>query len=690
VRRFLRRPYRKVRRFLRRPYRKVRRFLRRPYRKVRRFLRRRSYPHSLSFEAAFYRWHGHGSREVISLLSSNGQYTYNELIDLSHAMVSGDRSAKRKFEQLNKNLLLELARILAIQPCSENDLINALELYSILEPHLRKYGSDFADKPIQGIQGIQFTHQQIILGLLNTLNRPEDWRKYFGLFEDQLHRFNEVDALHFKLSKNYDESSWLAALNREFEEHGLLPISLSGASDSLFDSLTSEPQDFHIEGPLVTIIVTTFNSGIELLTCISSLVNQTWQNIEIVIVDDASTDTDVIKNVIKLDPRIKFFALTKNSGTYVARNFGIAKSRGSLITFLDSDDWAHPQRIEHQAGHLIESSHMIANLTKGLRVDQSLILNPLGFYPERTNLSSLMINRSVTDEIGVFDSSRKAADSEFIERINTCYPGQLQTLQNGPLSIIRIRENSLSNSEIKPLWTHPVRRSYRNSFQHSHEGIQSKNGVGADYISQVLFTPYRYLPNFDKDLAIRFDVIYAANFATKQPKLLNSLISEIDSLTNMGVTVAIMQLYPQKNREGIFEYFQDLLNKGVIGRVELDDKAVCSVVVVRTLKPLQIRSPLAFNITFDKVYAAPFESFTNVNPWTKRFSSEIIKGLLFEIPNQYNHDLIKQNSVIPLHDATWFLSIDEMTRMKKKLQPASFYPRSLLPEKILSELNKLV
>lgn len=96
---------------------------------------------------------------------------------------------------------------------------------------------------------------------------------------------------------------------------------------------------------LVSIITPTFNSEKFILSTIKSVLNQTYTNWELILVDDCSTDsTWELINTIK-DSRIKSFKLDLNSGPGIARNFAIQKAQGNYIAFLDSDDLWKPEKL---------------------------------------------------------------------------------------------------------------------------------------------------------------------------------------------------------------------------------------------------------------------------------------------------------------------------------------------------------
>jgi glycosyltransferase involved in cell wall biosynthesis len=91
--------------------------------------------------------------------------------------------------------------------------------------------------------------------------------------------------------------------------------------------------------PLISVIIPIFNSGKYISSCLNSVINQTFKNIEIICIDDGSKDKSlkIVENYSKLDERIIIIS-QKNKGSGIARNKGIKKSKGKYIAFMDSDD----------------------------------------------------------------------------------------------------------------------------------------------------------------------------------------------------------------------------------------------------------------------------------------------------------------------------------------------------------------
>jgi len=109
--------------------------------------------------------------------------------------------------------------------------------------------------------------------------------------------------------------------------------------------------------PLVSVIIPAFNSEKYIEQTITSALNQTYKNLEIIVVDDGSTDRtlEIVKQLSEKDNRIKYFSIPPAGRPSVPRNFGIQKANGEFIAFLDSDDLWHKRKIANQLKRLIES-----------------------------------------------------------------------------------------------------------------------------------------------------------------------------------------------------------------------------------------------------------------------------------------------------------------------------------------------
>jgi glycosyltransferase involved in cell wall biosynthesis len=110
---------------------------------------------------------------------------------------------------------------------------------------------------------------------------------------------------------------------------------------------------------LVSIIMPAYNCGEFIGTTLDSVINQSYKNLEVIVVDDCSTDNtaDVVREYITKDSRIKYHKLEKNSGAAVARNKAVDLATGKYMAFLDSDDVWFPEKLTKQIGFMEENNY---------------------------------------------------------------------------------------------------------------------------------------------------------------------------------------------------------------------------------------------------------------------------------------------------------------------------------------------
>lgn len=242
---------------------------------------------------------------------------------------------------------------------------------------------------------------------------------------------------------------WLAKIfvYRFYRQYGLQPINL--VKDNKLTIGNNHKKLKKIKNTqTVSIIVTTYNSAKFVENCIDSLLNQTVNNIEIIVVDDASTDNTV--EIIKKYPTIKLIELDENNGTYYARNIGISQSSGQFITFQDSDDWSHPERVSIQLQHLLRNINTVANFSNFFRVEEKTGLPSCRQnYPLlRLNISSMMIRRDRLEEIGGFnDKYRIESDKRLLNALLLKYGKSSISYIKLPLAVGLLRNQSLTTAK---------------------------------------------------------------------------------------------------------------------------------------------------------------------------------------------------------------------------------------------------
>lgn len=113
----------------------------------------------------------------------------------------------------------------------------------------------------------------------------------------------------------------------------------------------------NMEKDLISIIIPVYNVERYLESCVTSVLNQSYKKIEVILVDDGSTDSSakICNNLAEVDERIEVFH-KKNGGLSDARNFGIKKAKGKYITFIDSDDVVSVNYLEALYNALVASN----------------------------------------------------------------------------------------------------------------------------------------------------------------------------------------------------------------------------------------------------------------------------------------------------------------------------------------------
>ena len=106
--------------------------------------------------------------------------------------------------------------------------------------------------------------------------------------------------------------------------------------------------------PLISVIVPAYNAAEGLARCLDSLLSQTWPALEVLLVDDGSTDAtaDIARDYARRDSRVSVLS-QPNGGVSSARNAGLAACRGELIAFADADDWVKPEWLACMADTLL-------------------------------------------------------------------------------------------------------------------------------------------------------------------------------------------------------------------------------------------------------------------------------------------------------------------------------------------------
>ena len=181
-------------------------------------------------------------------------------------------------------------------------------------------------------------------------------------------------------------------------------------------------EKYKIENNIISIIIPNYNNEYFIQEVITRILKSTYKNIEIIIVDDKSTDNSVkiIKDNFKNEinsKKIRLFINTENCGTYYCRNKGILLSKGSFIFFVDGDDYIEPKLIERMYNWLSNpiNHEYWAYQRPFTRIYMNEKYEPL--KTAKTPYYITIFRRKLYNYIGFYNDSRFGADSELEERM---------------------------------------------------------------------------------------------------------------------------------------------------------------------------------------------------------------------------------------------------------------------------------
>lgn len=155
----------------------------------------------------------------------------------------------------------------------------------------------------------------------------------------------------------------------------------------------------------VSIITPSYNSCEFITEMIESVINQTFADWEMIIVDDCSTDNSVsvIKSCIEKEPRIKLIQLKENSGAAVARNTAIEAAQGRYIAFLDSDDLWLPDKLEKQLAFMQANDYPFSYTAYDKIDENGQVFVHIG-VPNRVSYSELLKTCSIGCLTVIYDT----------------------------------------------------------------------------------------------------------------------------------------------------------------------------------------------------------------------------------------------------------------------------------------------
>lgn len=503
-------------------------------------------PHGSALERTALRSESVHMRELLAYATSHGTLTYAKL---HHHVLHGTVTVR----SLDPEALARLAHVAALQDTEPEDAAFATKALEMALPAL---GGRPAGRRFAKLLAELYFEQQRHADLESLARRRPSVRSHF-------HSYLTVDAASPFVRDDLDQAAkdrWLRRFNWQFTRRDLKPVYLRPGDEVPFNRLTSAPSESApsefvpsqsspqeepvTENPLVTVIMTSFRPRRgDVMQAARSILEQTWTNVELLIVDDASPAeyTPVLDELEQLDQRLQVIRLETNGGTYAARNVGIAQARGDFITGQDADDWSHPQRIETQVQDLLDNPQRPGNQVYTVNMTEDLVRIRRGYGPFIPSAPTLMVRTPFMRELGGYIPARKAADNEMRDRVSA-YAGSPVFAIPEPLIFMRILPDSLSRSDFRPGWQHPARRAFWSSYRTWHGTVSAAQLRRSAHQPHPIYVPPRFTTAPGAGAAtVELDVVIAADWC-EDGETQACAVAEIHQLLEAGYRVGVMHL----------------------------------------------------------------------------------------------------------------------------------------------------
>ncbi len=249
-----------------------------------------------------------------------------------------------------------------------------------------------------------------------------------------------------------------------FADDGLeTPVHPDSEGPLILESLATSAPPRSVPGPKVSVLIPFHNAAQTLAMSVRSIFAQSWQDLDIILVDDRSDDNsrDIADALSKLDQRVRVLSNDRQPGAAGARNSGIAASAGHYVMLHDADDWAHPRRIERQ----VRAAHGGASVSMYVRIDaDGRPMSPHIAPLVRLSPACLVVRRAAMIAAGPIEEVPFGSDSEFLSRLDLKIGRRNVQREGSLLTVATWAETSISGNPAHGLATpkgREIREAYR-------------------------------------------------------------------------------------------------------------------------------------------------------------------------------------------------------------------------------------
>lgn len=457
-----------------------------------------------------------------------------------------------------------------------------------------------------------------------------------------------VDLEHPRFGGSY--ASLLLALNSGFYRYGMERIEIKHDSGTPFQRLGAESGNIVSSGPLVSVILETANPTTRTAAAIRSVIDQTYQNWELIVVADSSGRESGLNldEIAVTDSRIRVVRSKGNvdRGKYERRNEALGSARGEFVTFQDEGSWSHPRRIETQVRDLNSDPDKLANMVRMARVGEDFSLVGTQGAKLMLSESSLLFRRApVIARIGYFDSVRKGAATEFRKRLEAESGTKVGLVgPEVPMQFISTATSGDSQVDFElGMWIDPEWLSYRDAAARFHNRIIS--GEASAYIPysseaadlRPFSAPAQWLRADPERVKVDVLVVLDGQRSRERSEFIDAVVDELYCLTASGARVAILHSESAggADRPGpIADGLRELVDSGRVARVFSNDEVEAELVVIRHAVAAQGHSSVRRPITTNNVVVV--EDFAGGDMRGETFASvdvnEIVQSWFGTLP----------------------------------------------------------
>lgn len=431
-----------------------------------------------------------------------------------------------------------------------------------------------------------------------------------------------VDALRANAALwRGDEAGWLNCVNSYLAKTGTKPIALAEEPGGVFQRIQGK-SDSSVSGPLISVIMTAWNSEKTIRHAAMSILQQSWKSIELIIVDDASEDGTwaQMQSLAAEDQRVKILRNAVNCGTFASKNVAAQVCTGDWIACQDADDWSHPNRFEMQMDAMRKLGQMprcscvsMLRVEESGRIDRFAPISPysLDGVARDAPISTIFERAFFFDFLGGWDNVRFGADTEITERVQAIIGDEYQRLNcigmfclisgSGLTSQPDHSIDRISGPSEKP-------RQYAKSFRRWHAGIKNNGGifpllgpvVDRQFDAPESFcVPSHHVARNMASFMLDQDVLsepVSAICVSKRPEFLNNIVNNLRSQSHRDIRVIyvahgpghdlekinrafsgvggvriIPVVDPQKNLGELLNLALDLVDTDLVAKIDDDD-----------------------------------------------------------------------------------------------------------------------